>query len=110
MEKPRHFSYAMKSFQKFLLLLGGLAGSASLQAQNYDTPPFNFDRNMERGYVDSLLRRTRTRLLYLDRLRPSPSVDTARLELLHFMAYVHYSRHDAPRQRIQRSQSSHPVG
>ncbi len=81
----------MKLLSKLLLLLSCLAGNASLRAQNYDTPPFDFDRNADRAYVDSLLRTTRTRLLALDRLRPTPTVDTARLELLHFIAYVQYS-------------------
>ncbi|GAB3221586.1 tetratricopeptide repeat-containing sensor histidine kinase [Spirosoma arcticum] len=81
----------MRSFQKVGLLLGWLGLPVSLQAQHYDTPPFNFDRSTDQVYVDSLLRATRTRLLGLDQLRPTPTVDTARMEYLHFMAYVHYS-------------------
>lgn len=81
----------MNLFPKLLLLLAWLGVSAPLQAQNYDTPPFNFDRSTDARYVDSLLRATRTRLLALDRLRPTPAVDTARMELLHFTAYVQYS-------------------
>lgn len=81
----------MRSCQKVGLLVACLSLSVSLQAQRYDTPPFNFDRSMDQGYVDSLLRATRARLVSLNRLRPSPTVDTARLEYLHFMAYVHYS-------------------
>ncbi len=81
----------MKSHQKIALLIGWLVASVSVQAQHYDTPPFNYDRSMDQGYVDSLLGATRTRLLGLDRLRPTPTVDTARMEFLHFMAYVHYS-------------------
>ena len=81
----------MKSIQKIALLIAWLSASVAVQAQQYDTPPFNYDRSMDQGYVDSLLGATRTRLLNLDRLRPSPTVDTARMEFLHFMAHVHYS-------------------
>lgn len=81
----------MKSLQKAILLVGWLGAGGPLQAQRYDTPPFNFDRSMDRVYVDSLLRATRARLLGLDQLRPTPAVDTARFEYLHFLAYVHYS-------------------
>jgi two-component system, NarL family, sensor kinase len=75
-------------FLVWIVLLGMVH---SLQAQQYSTPPFNFDRSTDKPYVDSLLRATRTRLLALDQLRPALSVDTARMEYLHFMAYVHYS-------------------
>lgn len=81
-----------------LALLGGMAFLAiPLRAQNYDTPPFNFDRSMDRGYVDSLLRATRARLVELNRFSPSARLDTARLELLHFAASVQYngSRRDS---------------
>ena len=81
----------MKWFQRVVLLISWLGSSASLLAQRYYTPPFDFDRSMDRAYVDSLLKTTRIRLLGLDRLRPAPTVDTARMEYLHFMAYVHYS-------------------
>ncbi|WP_040005702.1 tetratricopeptide repeat-containing sensor histidine kinase [Fibrisoma limi] len=81
----------MKPFQKVVLLVGWLFLPGWLQAQGYDTPPFNFDRSMDRTYVDSLLQATRARLRGLDRFRPSATVDTARMEYLHFMAYVHYS-------------------
>lgn len=60
-------------------------------AQSYDTPPFNFDRAMDRPYVDSLLRATQSRIRVLGQMPPSARVDTARLELTHFLAYVHYS-------------------
>ena len=81
----------MKSLQNLFVLAVWLGACGSLQAQSYETPPFNFDRSMDQGYVDSLLRTTRSRLLGLDRLHPRPVVDTARMEYLHFMAYVHYS-------------------
>lgn len=81
----------MKPLQIILLLLVGLGAPLLLRAQRYDTPPFDFDRSMDRTYVDSLLHATRVRLLNLDRLRPTPTVDTARMEYLNFMAYVHYS-------------------
>ena len=81
----------MKSVQKLVWLAGWLSVSVPLQAQSFDTPPFNFDRGMDQVYVDSLLAVTRIRLLSLDQLRPTPTVDTARMEYLHFMAYVHYS-------------------
>ncbi|GAB3321002.1 hypothetical protein GCM10027299_14890 [Larkinella ripae] len=81
----------MKPLQNLLLLVIALSLSGTLRAQRYDTPPFNFDRSMDRAYADSLVRATRTRLLGLDRLRPGPVVDTARMEYLHFTAYVHYS-------------------
>lgn len=81
----------MKLFRNIGLLVAWLGVSVSLQAQRYDTPPFNYDRSMDHHYVDSLLRATRTRLLGLDRLLPTPTVDTARMELLHFVAYVYYS-------------------
>ena len=71
--------------------MGWLGISVSLQGQSYDTPPFNFDRSMEQGYVDSLVQATRTRLVRLNVLRPTPVVDTARMEYLDFLAYVHYS-------------------
>lgn len=80
------------------MLLGGtLCLAIPLAAQHYDTPPFDFDRSMDRGYVDSLLRATRARLVGLTRFSPSPRLDTARLELLHFVAYVQYygSRRDS---------------
>lgn len=80
-----------RSCQNAVLLVGWLGLSVSLRAQTYDTPPFNFDRSTDRGYVDSLLQATRTRLVSLDRLRPTAAVDTARMEYLQFMAYVHYS-------------------
>ncbi|GAB4023249.1 tetratricopeptide repeat-containing sensor histidine kinase [Spirosoma koreense] len=75
----------------YVLLLCWPGICLSLRAQSYDTPPFDFDRRMDRHYVDSLLQATRTRLRQLDQLRPTPRVDTARLEYLHFLAYVHYS-------------------
>ncbi|WP_162390522.1 tetratricopeptide repeat-containing sensor histidine kinase [Spirosoma endbachense] len=81
----------MKPFLTLMLLMGWLAISGSLQAQSYDTPPFNFDRSTDGVYVDSLLHATRVRLAGLDRLRPTPTVDTARMEYLHFLGYVHYS-------------------
>lgn len=81
----------MKWVHLFVLLMGWLGASNSLRAQRYDTPAFDFDRNMDRAYVDSLLRATRLRLQGLDRLRPTPVVDTARLEFQYFLAYVHYS-------------------
>ncbi|WP_420148964.1 tetratricopeptide repeat-containing sensor histidine kinase [Spirosoma sp.] len=81
----------MKSSQNVLRLFVCLLLSTSLQAQSYDTPPFDFDRRIDQHYVDSLLGVTRTRLLALDQRRPSPRVDTARMEYLHFLAYVHYS-------------------
>lgn len=81
----------MKTLSTLMLLVGWLAVSGSLQAQSYDTPPFNFDRSMDRAYVDSLLRATRIRLAGLDRLRPTHTVDTARMEYLHFLGYVYYS-------------------
>lgn len=81
----------MKPFQRIALMIGWLGLPIWLRAQSYDTPRFNFDRSMDRVYVDSLLKTTRARLAGLDRLRPAPTVDTARMEYLHFMAYVHYS-------------------
>lgn len=81
----------MKLILPLLILTGWLSLYGSVSAQTYDTPPFNFDRRMDNAYVDSLLRSTRTRLLALDRLRPGPAVDTARMEFMHFIAYVHYS-------------------
>ncbi|GAB3925366.1 tetratricopeptide repeat-containing sensor histidine kinase [Larkinella terrae] len=81
----------MKSLQKLLLLIVLLGVNRPLRAQSYYTPPFDFDRSMDKAYVDSLLRTTRIRLAGLDRMRPTATVDTARMEYLHFMAYVHYS-------------------
>lgn len=81
----------MKLVRVLLLLTGWLGALGTLQAQRYDTPPFNFDRSLDQHYVDSLLRATRLRLLNLNRFRQTPTVDTARMELLHFIAYVHYS-------------------
>ena len=81
----------MKLRQLLLLTVGWVGAFTPLLAQRYDTPPFNFDRRMDQGYVDSLLRVTRARLLALSQLRPASTVDTARMEYLHFMAYVHYS-------------------
>jgi signal transduction histidine kinase len=81
----------MKTLSNLMLLMGWLAMGSSLQAQSYDTPPFNFDRSTNQAYVDSLLQATRLRLAGLDRLRPTSTVDTARLEYLHFLGYVHYS-------------------
>ncbi|MGA0557889.1 tetratricopeptide repeat-containing sensor histidine kinase [Larkinella sp. VNQ87] len=76
----------------YVLLLGlGLNVPGWVQAQSYDTPPFNFDRSTDRVYVDSLLQATRLRLKGLDRYRPTPRVDTARMEYQHFMAQVQYS-------------------
>ncbi len=77
----------MKQFFFFFLV----CLSVSSFAQSYDTPPFNFDRVMNRPYVDSLLRATQNRIRSLDRLPHSARVDTARLELTHFLGYVHYS-------------------
>lgn len=81
----------MNFLRKILPLLGWLTISITLQAQSYETPPFNFDRGNDRVYVDSLLRFARTRLLRLATLPPKPTVDTARMEYLHFMASVHYN-------------------
>jgi two-component system NarL family sensor kinase len=81
----------MKSFQKLVLLFNCLITFASVQAQSYYTPPFDFDRSMDEKYVDSLLQATRIRVNGLDRMRRTATVDTARMEYLHFMAYVHYS-------------------
>lgn len=81
----------MKSLYRIGLLLAGLLLSGALPAQQFATPIFNFDRSKDPVYVDSLLRLTRARLLTLQRLRPSPAVDTARLEYLHFLATVQYS-------------------
>lgn len=87
----------MKSLFVLVLFGGMLCLALPLAAQHYDTPPFNFDRSTNRGYVDSLLRATRARLVGLNRFSPSPRLDTARLELLHFVAYVQYngSRRDS---------------
>ncbi|GAB3899743.1 hypothetical protein GCM10028803_21400 [Larkinella knui] len=81
----------MKLFQHLVLFMGLLGVSFALQAQRYETPPFNFDRNTDQPYVDSLLRVTRIRLLELDGLRPTPTVDTARMEYQYFLAHVQYS-------------------
>lgn len=80
------------------MITGGALGlCAPLRAQDYNTPPFNFDRSMDRVYVDSLLGATRARLAGLNRFSPSPRLDTARMELLHFAATVEYngSRRDS---------------
>ncbi|MFC5409305.1 tetratricopeptide repeat protein [Larkinella bovis] len=81
----------MKSFQKVILLLAGLGVFGFARAQRYDTPPFDFDRGMDRRYVDSLLQATKNRLRDLDRLPPSPTVDTARMEFQCFIATVHFN-------------------
>ena len=59
----------MKLVRVLLLLTGWLGALGTLQAQRYDTPPFNFDRSLDQHYVDSLLRATRLRLLDLNRFR-----------------------------------------
>ncbi|WP_128545250.1 tetratricopeptide repeat-containing sensor histidine kinase [Larkinella soli] len=74
-----------------LLLIGFLLLTGSSRAQIVLTPPFNFDRATDRVYVDSLLNKTRERISDLNHFRPSPVVDSARLEYLHFLAYVLYS-------------------
>ncbi|GAB3496527.1 hypothetical protein GCM10027341_15460 [Spirosoma knui] len=81
----------MKLTLTLILFSSWLAVSSSLQAQSYDTPPFNFDRSTDVTYVDSLLQSTRARLAGLNQLPPSSTVDTARMEYLHFLGYVHYS-------------------
>lgn len=81
----------MKSLFTLMLLGGALVGVVPLSAQTYDTPPFTFDRSMDQGYVDSLLRATRARLVGLNRFSPSARLDTARMELLHFVTYVQYN-------------------
>jgi signal transduction histidine kinase len=80
----------MNGSRLITLLLAGLLLSTGLLAQS-GKPSFNFDRSKDPAYVDSLVRITRTRLLLLNRLRPTPAVDTARMEYLHFLATVHYS-------------------
>jgi len=81
----------MKALFLVLMLATGGIVTPMAQAQTYDTPPFNFDRSMDQAYVDSLVRATHARLNALARLLPTASVDTARMEFLHFIAYVHYS-------------------
>ncbi|AQG80877.1 tetratricopeptide repeat protein [Spirosoma montaniterrae] len=81
----------MKSIKLLLWLVYCMSLTLPLWAQQYDTPPFNFDRSLDQRYVDSLVQATRTRLLALNRLRPSAMVDTARMEFMHYIAYVHYS-------------------